>query len=452
MLARQLYDSIKAEPSQAAVVYDGQLTETKLVKSTGFMLTPAILERGVEEIARKVAESVGVEILDLVIESDKVISYHLKGGEVFNCEVKEGRALSEKLEKQIKKIIPAVKKANTTLREKALAEHRKYTKTDRLIEALIMPIVNHVGSKRAEWEAEQKRIQDDLIAAEAEKKRLAEEQAEKVRLAILAKMQVFAVDLGDELTFESIVKKRLEIENTVVDALYGEFEQQAYEAKSNALEYLLNTEHDFIRAQEEADKQELLDKFTVFSTKCEALYDDTHSVEYLDKQRFKLTNVVPIVDVYQQYYDAVCDCRYSTLDALDKVLIPAAKQRALDLAEKLNAEAEQKRLDAVKSEPVAVYKVEVKPLVTELLPEAIPAIVERIAVENTVKYDDRSLSEDILAMYAAMNPVLHAKVVEAAGKVTEYQVSDQKASFLHRLFDDTKQGKDLKTAFFALVK
>jgi len=470
-LARSLYDSIKSEPERAAVIYDGVMPETKMIKSSDFVLTPAILERGVEEIARSVAESIGVEIVDLVIENDKVVSYHLKGGEVFDCEVKEGRALSEKLEKQVKKIIPAVKKANAPLRESALAEHRKYTKTDRLIEALIMPIVNHVGAKRAEWEAEQehRRLADEK--AEAEKKRLADEKAEQVRNAILAKIDTFTVSPQDVSSLELIAAKRLQIENVIIDVMFGEFEQQAIESKKTALvdlswyEDLLNTKI------KEAEKQARLDDFNVFKAKCEALHDDTHSFEYLQSQAEKLGVFNAPDDEHKFLYQ---DLRNVTLDNLNGILIPSAKQRAVDLAEKLKAESAELAAKEVKDSAVLVVNdspvfidasvnltpekiEEVKvflascddetPLVPAINPPDAPEIIERIERENSIEHD-------IIAIYAALNPVLHAKVIEAAGKVMEFQNTPQgsRSSFLHNLFDSDKQGKALRAAFCLIIK
>jgi len=473
MLARSLYDSIKAEPDRAPVVYDGVMPETKMVKSANdFMLTPALLDMGCEEIARKVAESVGVEIVDLVIENDKVLSYHLKGGEAFDCEVKEGRELSEKLEKKIKKIIPLVKKANAPLREKALAEHRKYTKTDRLIESLITPIVGHIGSKRAEWEVEQKRIQDEQIAAEAEKKRLAEEKAEQVRQAILAKIQTFTVSPQDVSSLELIATKRLQVESVVIDVMFGEFEQKAIEEKADALDYLLRKESELKLAIEEAEKQARLTRFNEFKAKCSVLSDPTHSFKYLESQLARLTDATLPDD---EYLTAASDLRVDVIVMLNDSLIPAAKQRAIDLAEKLKAEADELAEKETKDSAVLIVNdapvfidasvrltpekiEEVKAFLAPVDDETplVSAIIEQAYIDDHANDDtdraNRILNNDIIAMYATLNPALHTKVIEAAGKVLEYQVSEQKASFLHSLFENTKQGKELKAAFIALVK
>jgi len=474
-LARNLYDSIKAEPDRASVIYDGVMPETKLVKaSNDFMLTPALLEMGCEEIARKVAESIGVEIVDLVIENDKVVSYHLKGGEVFDCEVKEGRELSEKMEKRIKKIIPLIKKANAPLREKALAEHRKYTKTDRLIESLITPIVGHIGSKRAEWEAEQKRIQDDILIAEAEKKRLADEQAEQVKQAILAKIETFTVSPQDVSSLELIAAKRVQVESVIIDVMFGEFEQKAIEEKSYALGYLLRKESELKLAIEEAAKRACLDAFEVFKAKCEALSDPMHSVEYLMSQAEKLGAFNAPDDEHKFLYQ---DLRNVTLDNLNGILIPAAKQRAIDLAEKLKAEADELAAQSVKDSAVLIVNEspvfidasvnltpekieEVSAFIASLDDETplVPVIIEQTYIDDHANDDtdrvNRVLNNDIVAMYAAMNPVLHAKVVEAAGKIVDFQSTPQnsRSSFLHNLFDSDKQGKALRAAFCLIIK
>ena len=470
-LARNLYDSIKAEPERAPVIYDGVMPETKMIKSSYFVLTPAILDMGVEEIARSVAESIGVEIVDLVIENDKVVSYHLKGGEVFDCEVKEGRALSEKLEKQVKKIIPAVKKANAPLRESALAEHRKYTKTDRLIEALIMPIVNHVGAKRAEWEAEQKRIQDEILAAEAEKKRLADEKAEQVRNAILAKIETFTVSPHDVSSLELIAAKRLQVEGVIIDVMFGEFEQKAIESKKTALVDLSWYEDSLNTKIKEAAKQARLDDFNVFKAKCTALSDPTHSFEYLQSQAAKLATFTAPDDEHKFLYQ---DLRNATLDTLNGILIPAAKQRAVDLAEKLKAEADELAAQEVNDSDASIKNRGVVSIIPNefVIPDHLKdvsqpemaEVIERVYIDdhaNDVPNNHASIhqcelviNENIIAMYAALNPVLHAKVIEAAGKVMEFQNTPQnsRSSFLHNLFDADKQGKALRAAFCLIIK
>jgi hypothetical protein len=539
MLAKQLYDSIKAEPDRAPVIFDGELPETKLVKTASFEVTAELLQQGVEEIARKVAESVGVEIVDLSIENDKVTKYTLKGGEVFNCEVKEGREQSEALEKKIKKVISLVKKANAPLRESALAEHRKYTATDRLIESLIMPIVNHVGSKRAEWLAEQKRIQDEAIAAEAEKQRLADEQAEKVRQAILVKMQVFTALPVDNITHEAIEAKREEIKGVVIDAMFGEFEQQAIEAKEHALEYLLNAEAKLVSAEEQAR----LDRFNEFKAKCEALSDPMHSAEYLESQLIRLATFAVPSDEHEFF---VYELIGATQKALHNVLIPAAKKRAIDLAEKLKAEEakvpsfveqvakythdalESSRLSTaveenhvvdptemvkpqqtaeivpintgviaesefveVKKQDTVISKMETtKPVIHESLLETtehnpyydlfaileceygLPMLDDQLngiaeAAKQIIKIDNEIITrceyeqllrkathnDNIIAMYAAMNPELHKQVVELAGQIDDFIQSEQQSSFLTRLFNlRTKSGQELKQAFITVAK
>lgn len=453
MLARNLYDSIKAEPDRAAVIYDGVMPETKLVKAAGFGVTEELLQQGIEIIARKAAESVGVEVVDLVIENDKVLSYHLKGGEVFDCETQAGRAYSENLEKSIKKIIPLVKKLNAPLREAALAEHRKYTKTDRLIEALIMPIVNHVGAKRAEWNTEQKRIQDEILATEAEKKRLAEEKVEQVRQAILAKIEIFTVSAHDVSSLELIAAKRLHIESVVIDIMFGDLEQQATEEKAYALDYLLRKESELKLAIEEAEKTTRLNIFNGFKLKCEALHDDTHSFEYLESQLARLRAFDSPTDEYEELAN---DLQRLTIGNLIESLIPAAKQRAIDLAEKLKAEAEaEQKIKANEVKPVPAMAFISKPVTVEAPAPIVPvinksdapAIIQRIERENSLEYD-------IIAMYAAMNPVLHAKVVEAAGRVMAFQNTPQnrRSSFLHNFFDSNKEGKALRAAFCHLTK
>lgn len=471
-LARNLYDSIKAEPERAAVIYDGVMPETKVVTSpTGFVLTPAILEMGCEEIARKVAESVGVEIVSLTIANDKDVDIHLKGGEVYDCEVKEGRELSKAREKEIKKIIPLVKKANAPLREAALAEHRKYTKTDRLIEALIMPIVNHVGAKRAEWETEQKRIQDEILAAEAEKKRLSDEKAEQVRQAILAKIETFTVSPQDASSLESIAAKRVQVENVVIDVMFCEFEQQAIYAKETALVLLDAAEYDLKIAAEEAEKQARLDAFNTFKAKCEALSDDTHSFEYLQSQLAKLT-VATLPD--DEYLVAASDLRIDVITMLNGSLIPAAKQRAVDLAEKLKAESAELAAKEVKDSDASIKNRGVVSIIPNefVIPDHLKdvsksetaGVIEQVYIDDhandvpnnhaSIHQCERVINENIIAMYAALNPILHAKVIEAAGKVMEFQNTPQnsRSSFLHNLFDADKQGKALRAAFCLIIK
>lgn len=129
---------------------------------------------------------------------------------------KEGKALADR-QKEIPKLIDASRKKSRDFFEA-------------LQEKVRLPLT--------EWNTEQKRIQDAILAEEAEKKRLADEQAEKVKLAIFAKMEVFNISFEDRHTLDSIAKKRAQIESVVVDALFGEFEQKAIEEKQDALDYL----------------------------------------------------------------------------------------------------------------------------------------------------------------------------------------------------------------------
>lgn len=89
---------------------------------------------------------------------------------------------------------------------------------------------------------------------DAESKEIAAERAEKVRQAILAKMEVFNIAVEDN-TLEAIAKKKAEVEAIVVDSLFGELEQKAAEEKQDALDYLGKFELEVTeRLEREAEK------------------------------------------------------------------------------------------------------------------------------------------------------------------------------------------------------
>jgi uncharacterized protein YutE (UPF0331/DUF86 family) len=123
------------------------------------------------------------------------------------------------------------------------------------------------------------------------------------------------------------------------------------------------------------------------------------------------------------------------LNEIDDKLIPAAKQRAIDLAEQLKAEAEQ--------EPKSPATAEIVPINTGVIAES-----EFVEVKKPT-----SLNDNIIAMYAALNPELHKQVVELAGQIDDFIQSEQQSSFLTRLFNlRTKSGQELKQAFITVAK
>ena len=443
MLARNLYDSINAEPDQSAVVFDGVMQETKLVIAPTDIVTAELLELGLDAVVTTVAENFGI----------KIIGGALVGGEVFNCQTQEGRDLAKKFKNQITKIRGTAEKLVDPFYRERYEKYQDAMKIKQGITRGINAIRDHGLQTFNEWEAEQERIQQEVLAAEAEKQRVIAEQAEQVRNAILAKIETFTVSPQDVSSLELIAAKRLQVESVVVDVMFGEFEQQAKEAQIGVLLDLNNAGFELKKTIEEAEKQVRLDAFNVFKAKCDALSDPMHSVEYLESQRFKLFSVTPVESVYGEYIVMVTALQTETVSSLDSVLITSAKQRAIDLAEKLKAEASKKEAE------IAV------PVIIDVIGSPAPVTTEAIAHEN-IGYAtdptpipdnvtivvDRSFEHDIIAMYATLNPVLHAKVVEAAGKTSEYQASVQKDSFLHNLFDTSKQGKELKAAFIALVK
>jgi len=187
-----------------------------------------------------------------------------------------------------------------------------------------------------ELEQQQKEAEDKKAFEEAEKKRLAEEQAEKVRQAIIAKINSMQPSPQDLSSLELIETKRVQVANIIIDEMYGEFQQQANEVKIGVLVELQNATSDLIKAE----KQAQLARFNEFKAKCEALNNNTHSVEYLMQQREKLSLVVPDLVVYCEHHADVCKLKFATLDKLNNELIPAAKQRAIDLAEKLKVESD----------------------------------------------------------------------------------------------------------------
>jgi hypothetical protein len=170
-----------------------------------------------------------------------------------------------------------------------------------------------------------------------------------------------------------------------------------------------------------------------------------------------------------EYLVAASDLRIDVITMLNDSLIPAAKKRAIDLAEKLKAEAQAKINEQEKANEL--HLVEIPNATVNVIVRsnaAMPAIIVPQASDDaeldevatvsadyaTVEQCERVVNENIIAMYAALNPVLHAKVIEAAGKVMEFQNTPQnsRSSFLHNLFDSDKQGKALRAAFCLIIK
>lgn len=368
---------------------------------------------------------------------------------VFDVSTEKGRtACNSHAASIIRCITPAINESKRLAlsAKKVIADDLNFRKQ---YEAGVREIAAFHRRPLTELEQQQKEAEDKKAKEEAEKKRLAEEQSEKVRQAIIAKINSMQPSPQDLSSLELIEAKRVQVANVIIDEMFGEFQQQANEVKTGVLVDLQNAKSDLI----EAEKQARLARFNEFKAKCEALSNDTHSVEYLTQQREKLSLVAPDLALYCEHHADVCTLKIATLDKLDNELIPAAKQRAIDLAEKLKAEALQKQVDneKSKSEPVA-----------ELSPESVRPKNNMVGYNNEptsiptniVIGVDMSLESNIIAMYAALNPVLHAKVVEVAGKVQEFNSTPQnhQTSFLHNLFDDTRLGKELRQAFFTLVK
>ena len=68
---------------------------------------------------------------------------------------------------------------------------------------------------------------------------------------------------------------------------------------------------------------------------------------------------------------------------------------------------------------------------------------------------DYPIDERVLFMYKHINPDFHARVVRLAELSVEYFESEKNgtsASFLHAIPTTTKQERDLKTAFLALLQ
>ena len=70
--------------------------------------------------------------------------------------------------KSIKKIASIVLEQNEPKRIAALAEHRKRTRTARLVKTLTNGLADHVGAPRKAWIAEQERIAAQIAAEKAE--------------------------------------------------------------------------------------------------------------------------------------------------------------------------------------------------------------------------------------------------------------------------------------------
>lgn len=437
-MAKSLYDDIKNETPSAPVVFNAELPKTKLVKkSDDFEITPELLQRGLDELVTKAAEHFGVTIQD----------GHFVGGDVYNCETQEGRDLAKKAKNKVTKIRTAVLKLNQPITKELFCKYKTSLAIDHGITEKLNGLRDHVTATLTEWEKEQERIQQEQIDAENEKKRLIEEAQEKVRQAILEKMEllkVYPCNLGDLLL---IAEKRAVIEAINVDFMWGDYEEQAAQLKAASLDLLKASEAGIIERKKELEKLERLNAFNEFKAKCEALSDPLHSIAYLESRLAKLIEFTHEGDELSPDYWIIRD-RY--IEKLEYDLIPAAKQRAIDYA------AEQNKQQEAEINKFIVDHAE------EVIKEAITSVdnftYKAIEYSTNIKIIDESAkfvvdeTDNILAIYEAMNPELHQRVVATAKAIPGYLESETKASYLHGLFGTTKQEAELKKAFIKIIK
>ena len=141
---------------------------------------------------------------------------------------------------------------------------------------------------------------------------IAAAEAEERKQAILSRMRVFTVELSDEYTLESIAAKRLQIENTVVDALFGEFEQQAQDSKAFALSYLLGVEEKFKNHLEKL-KQAIQDKIAVFTI----TPSDLLSLDSISSKR-KAIESIHVDEMFGVYMDEALESKFRAFAELRK--------------------------------------------------------------------------------------------------------------------------------------
>lgn len=252
-MAKKLYDDIKNEEPAAPILFDSALPNTKLVKkkSDDFEITPELLQHGLDELVIKAAEHFGVTLQD----------GHFIGGEVFNCETHEGRDLAKKAKKKVTKMRTAVLKLNQPITKELFTRYKKSLVIDQGITEKLNGLRDHLTAPLTEWEQEQERIQQAQIDDENEKKMLTEEASEKVRMAILDKMAILKVYPIDLYSMESIYSKRALINSIAIDAMFGEFEDQARQIKQASHELLNSSEAGIIERKEELEKQERINAF-----------------------------------------------------------------------------------------------------------------------------------------------------------------------------------------------
>lgn len=445
-MAKHLYDSIKNESPSAPVVFDAELPKTKLVKKSenDFEITPDLLQLGLDDLVSKAAEHFGVSIKD----------GHFVGGDVFNCETQEGRDLAKKAKNKVTKIRTAVLKLNQPMTKELFAKYKKSLKIDQGIEEKLNGLRDHLIAPLTEWELEQERIQQAQIDAENEKKRLQEEAAEKVRQAILEKMESLKVYPCDFESLESIAEKLTLIKSISIDAMFGEFEDEARQLKENSFDFLNGCEEGIIQRKKELEEQERINTFNAFKAKCDALRDPLHSVQYLESQLSKLEKLERS-ETFTENYVLV---KNNTIEKLKAELIPAAKQRAIDYADEQNKKQAEERKKKEANDRLEEFNRLEREKESKRLNDWDAAIVENelFDIKNSTDISEPgNFSVDvfrIIEIYAAMNPVLHQRVIDTVKAVPGYLESTTQASFLHNLFGSTKQEVELKKAFIEIIK
>jgi len=460
-LASALYQRISNELNSNPIVFDGTMPKTQIVKkSDDFEVTPEILKFGLDSVVSMAAEHFGV----------KVVDGHFIGGDVFNCETQEGRDLAKKAKNKVTKIRSAVLKLNQPITKSLFADYKKSLAIDQGITEKLNSLRDHLIAPLTEWEKEQERIQQEQIEAENEKKRLADEAAAKVRQAILDKIERLKVFSRDVESIQMIERKIEEINSIEIDALFGEFEEQARQIKFNSIIEIETARKDI----EEQEKQKRLDDFEIFKAKCDALIDPLHSAQYLESRILKLGEQGHFPsDLESKYIELINE----TIKKLTNELIPDAKQRAIEYAAEQNKAQEearkqkealerlaefnraqaQKERDFLNDWDVAIVENKLFDLRKKTILEKAKEQekVEKEVIEKnqqTVTFSLMPMDHKVLAIYKALNEDLYLRIIDIADSIDGYLSSETQASYLHNLFGDTKQEKELKKAFIEVIK
>jgi len=388
-LASSLYQRIRNELNSNPIVFDGTMPKTQIVKkSDDFEITPELLQLGLDSVVSMAAEHFGV----------KVVDGHFVGGDVFNCETQEGRDLAKKAKNKVTKIRSAVLKLNQPITKELFATYKKSLTIDQGITEKLNALRDHLIAPLTEWEKEQERIQQEQIDAENEKKRLEEESAAKVRQAILDKIEKLKVFSRDVESIKTIERKIEEINSITIDAMFGEFEEEAKQIKLNSIIEIETARKDI---EEQNKKQE--------EARIQKEADD-RLAEFNRAQAQKERDLLNDWDV------AIVENKLFDLEK-ETILSKAKDQERIEKQVIKNDKATDNHLSR--------------------------------AIETALLMP---LDHKVLAIYKDLDHDLYLRIIDIAGSIEDYLLSDTKASYLHNLFGDSKREKELKKAFIEVIK